>query len=288
MLADAVEYLACPLCGTALTLAERMLRCARGHSFDVARHGYASLLPGDVHAGTADTAAMVAARDEFLRAGHFAVIAQAVAEEAVAATTTAAAGGCVVDVGAGTGYYLAATLDRLPDRVGLALDLSRYALRRAARAHPRIAALRCDAWRALPVRDGCAAAVLTVFAPRQPAEIRRILRPDGAFILVTPTARHLAELVAPLGLLTVDERKPERLAEQFGATLMLADQHAIDTEVTLARADVAGVAAMGPSAWHTDPAMLAERISKLPDRKTVTVSVTISTYRPKATSGGAE
>ena len=59
-------------------------------------------------------------------------------------------------------------------RVGIALDSSRPALRRAARADERIAAVVCDAWRALPIRDGVVAAVLCVFAPRNAEELRRI------------------------------------------------------------------------------------------------------------------
>jgi 23S rRNA (guanine745-N1)-methyltransferase len=65
--------------------------------------------------------------------------------------------GCVVDVGAGTGYYLAVVLERLTDRVGLALDVSKYALRRAARAHRRVGAVACDVWHGLPVATDSAA-----------------------------------------------------------------------------------------------------------------------------------
>ncbi len=86
----------------------------------------------------------------------------------------------------------------------------------AARAHRRIGAVGCDAWRPLPVADAAAGLVLNVFAPRDGAELRRILRPDGALLLVTPAADHLAELIGPLGLLSVDERKPERLADKLG------------------------------------------------------------------------
>ncbi|MDF1543430.1 MAG: hypothetical protein P1P71_10015, partial [Anaerosomatales bacterium] len=73
MLADVIGCLACPHCGGALALAEagRTMRCDAGHSFDIARQGYASLLAGDAHTGTADTAEMVAAREAFLSAGHY-------------------------------------------------------------------------------------------------------------------------------------------------------------------------------------------------------------------------
>ena len=138
----------------------------------------------------------------------------------------------------------------MPGRVGLALDLSKHALRRAARAHPRIGAAACDVWRGLPVRSSVAALVLCVFAPRDGAEIARVLRPGGALLLVTPTGRHLAELVSALGLLSVDERKEERIAAKLDAHLRLERRVERDWALALSRADVANVVAMGPSARH--------------------------------------
>ena len=177
-----------------------------------------SLLPARSAGG--DTAAMVQARGDFLAAGHFAGLAAELTRAARAAGGPAA--GCVADVGAGTGYYLAAVLDGLPGRAGLALDSSKFALRRAARAHRRIGAVGCDAWQPLPVADSAAALVLNVFAPRNGAELRRILAPSGTLLVVTPTRDHLAELVGPLELLAVDRRKPERLAGKLGPYFELA------------------------------------------------------------------
>ncbi|HKN97561.1 MAG TPA: rRNA (guanine-N1)-methyltransferase, partial [Pseudonocardiaceae bacterium] len=157
-----VTALACPVCAAGLTRYGGALRCARGHSFDIARQGYVNLLAGtgSAHAGTADTAAMVADRADFLAAGHYAPLAALVAQR------VGAPDGLVVEAGAGTGYYLAAVLDRAPDAVGLALDVSPAALRRAARAHDRLGAVGWDVWRPWPVRDGVADVVLDVFAPR--------------------------------------------------------------------------------------------------------------------------
>ncbi|WP_338067460.1 putative RNA methyltransferase, partial [Crossiella equi] len=143
MLPDVVDLLACPHCRDPLTLTGRTLRCPLGHSFDLAKQGYVSLLAGDP--GTGDTAAMVAARAEFLAGGHYAPVVEELVR-AVGAVT-----GPVLDLGAGTGHYLAQVLDRAATGPGLALDLSKFALRRAARAHPRAGAVVCDAWRPLPV-----------------------------------------------------------------------------------------------------------------------------------------
>ncbi|MFJ6216497.1 putative RNA methyltransferase [Streptomyces sp. NPDC092296] len=280
MLQDIAEYLVCPHCGADLALDDgRALRCAAGHSFDVARQGYASLLPGDAHTGTGDTAAMVAARDAFLSAGHYAPIAGALAQAAADALDGAPAGGCVADLGAGTGYYLAAVLDRLPGRPGAALDISKYALRRAARSHPRVGAVVCDAWRPLPLRDASAALMLNVFAPRGGPEIRRVLRPGGTLLVVSPTGPHLRELVGPLGLLSVDEDKDRRIAEKLGPHLAPGERREVRWTLTLSRSEAAALVAMGPSAWHTDPERLAGPLAALPDPVEVTAAVTIAAYQ---------
>ncbi|WP_342665899.1 putative RNA methyltransferase, partial [Promicromonospora kroppenstedtii] len=51
----------CPSCGEALTTAPGALRCSRRHSFDVARHGYVSLLTG-TRATSGDDGPMARAR----------------------------------------------------------------------------------------------------------------------------------------------------------------------------------------------------------------------------------
>jgi 23S rRNA (guanine745-N1)-methyltransferase len=269
VLDDALDLLACPHCGGGLSRSGGSVACPNGHAFDVARSGYLSLLPGDAKLGSADTAEMVAAREAFLGAGHFEPLAEALTAEAERAEHPP---GCVLDLGAGTGWYLARVLDRLPGRTGLALDLSKHALRRAARAHPRIAAAACDAWRPLPLRDATAALVLSVFAPRNGPEIARVLRPGGALVVVTPTARHLAELVDRLGLLTVDERKEERLAATLDAHLDLERRVEHEWSLDLAPEDVANAVAMGPSGRHVRPRDAGSPAA-------VTASLAISIYR---------
>jgi len=286
MLDDVLPYLACPYCGAGLTRTGSALHCARGHAFNVARQGYASLLPKKARGEGGDTAAMVQARADFLAAGHFADLAAEVAGAAAEAIGAAAAAGaragCVVESGAGTGYYLARVLDALPGRVGIALDRSRYALRRAARAHERIGAVACDVWRRMPVADTAAVLALNVFAPRNGAELRRILNPAGRLIVVTPDDDHLRELARALGLLAVDERKQERLAGTLGPYFDLTSQREYRDAVELGQADMLAAAEMGPAAWHADEADLAARVRNLPEQMTATVSVRVSVFRPSA------
>jgi 23S rRNA (guanine745-N1)-methyltransferase len=286
VLDDVLPYLACPYCGAGLTRTGSALHCARGHAFNVARQGYASLLPKKARGEGGDTAAMVQARTDFLAAGHFAGLAAEVADTAAEAIAAAAAdgarAGCVVESGAGTGYYLARVLDVLPGRVGIALDRSRYALRRAARAHERIGAVACDVWRRLPVADTAAVLALNVFAPRGGAELRRILNPAGRLVVVTPDDDHLRELAAAIGLLSVDEHKQERLAGKLGPYFNLTSQREYRAALELGPADMLAAARMGPAAWHTGEADLSARVQSLPGQMTATVSVCLSVFRPSA------
>ncbi|MFF2088241.1 putative RNA methyltransferase [Nocardia sp. NPDC058176] len=269
--------LACPECGHALQSSERSLRCANGHSFDIARQGYVGLLTGASTKMTGDTADMLDARAAFQGAGHFAPIATAAARACAEPAPTGAR--AFLEVGAGTGYYLAEVLDAAPDALGVALDVAKPAARRAARAHPRMASILADAWRGLPLRDNTLTGVLSVFAPRNPAEIARVLAPGGRFVVVTPTARHLGELVGPLDMVRVDPDKDRRLADSLADTFTCAEHTLVEFPMKLSRTDVTKVIAMGPSAFHGTPAD-DPRIVALPDITEVTASVTVSVYLP--------
>lgn len=137
----------------------------------------------------------------------------------------------------------------------------------------------CDAWRPLPLADGCADLVLNVFAPRNGPEIQRVLRPGGRLLVVSPTTRHLQELVGALGLLAVDEEKERRIAEKLGPWLRPLAQHRVEFELRLSHRDAAAVVGMGPNAWHTDPAALAAALIALPEPITVTGSVRLDIYQ---------
>lgn len=268
MLEPVVDALACPHCGASLSLRSGTATCRTGHAFDVARQGYLNLLARPAP-NSGDTAEMVAARMEFLASGNYESLRSALVD---AVSTD----GLVVEVGAGTAYYLAGVIAS-GQRTGLALDVSAYAARRAAKADERIGAVVCDAWQRLPVRDGVASVVLDVFAPRNASEIARVLRPDGALLVVTPGPDHLRELVGVLGLVRVDESKEQRLAAGLGERFDRVAADELEWTMTLDRRTARNLVAMGPSAWHTDPTAT----STLPDPVTVTASVTLSRWHPR-------
>ncbi|MEU1335898.1 putative RNA methyltransferase [Streptomyces sp. NPDC005827] len=275
-LALSLDLLRCPACRKRPLRPELgALRCPAGHSFDIARHGYVSLLTG-TRATSGDDAAMARARRRFLSTGAYAPIRDAVARlaaDAVPERATAA------DVGCGTGYYLAGVLDALPGARGLGLDASVRALRSAARAHERGAAVAWDVFRPFPLADGSADVMLNVFAPRNPAEFHRVLRPTGRLIVVRPTVWHLAELRGRLSaMVTIDPAKEQRLHRALTPFFEVGVTEQVEYSATLTGPDALDLVAMTPSARHLSRADLNDPAG-LPDR--VTVSVLATAYHPR-------
>lgn len=274
--------LECPVCRARLMRVAGSLTCDAGHSFDIGKQGYVNLLPGDADPGTADTVAMVRARAAFLAAGHYRTLIDAVATSTV--RSIEGVSGCVIDAGAGTGEYLAAVLESAPERTGLALDISKHAARVAARVHPRVGAVVCDVWERLPVRDGVAAAVMSVFSPRNAPEAARVLAPGGALVVVSPTVWHLHELIEPLGMISVDPSKAERISRSLGELFTLERAGGLEVRITLSPDDATALVSMGPSARHTDPERVRAQAEALGGAIDATISVDITVWLT-ATSG---
>lgn len=282
-LAGVVQALTCPVCSGRLHLADGTLSCGSRHSFDVAREGYVNLLSGRAKASTADTAEMVAARAAFLSAGPFDPLLRAVAcaaRDAVDEDVT----GIVVDAGGGTGAYLGAVLEAMPERRGLSLDISKLACRVAARTLPDAGVVVADVWRPLPMRDRSAAVVLDVFSPRNASEFYRILARDGALIVVTPTALHLASLVSAMGLLSVDPDKQVRLTEKLSGHFALVSETLVTSELRLTRPQALAVAGMGPTGAHVSTEELAVRVAALEEPFLTVLSANVAVYRPLSRS----
>jgi 23S rRNA (guanine745-N1)-methyltransferase len=265
---DAVlPALRCPVCEAPLARVDAALRCESGHSFDIARQGYASLLTG-ARPTSGDDGPMVAARGRLLGSGLYAPIL------ADLVSLVADSPGTVIDAGCGTGYYLGGVLDALPESRGLGLDSSTHALRIAAKAHPRAAAVACDLFGPLPISSGCADLVLTVFSPRNPAEFRRILRPDGALVVTRPTDAHLSQLRREVeDMIGIDPAKEPRLEAALDP--LFKPERTFRTEYTapIAPEQAADLIFMSPSARHLG----RDELGDLPGE--VDVSVLTTVYR---------
>jgi 23S rRNA (guanine745-N1)-methyltransferase len=270
-----LDLLRCPVCRAWLVAEGRTVRCTSGHAFDVARQGYLNLL-GRASPRSADTPAMVAARERFLARGLYEPIADAL----VAAAGPAGDERVIAEVGAGTGYYLA-RLVRSGGGRGVAVDVSTAAARRAAAAEGRVGAVVADAWQDLPLADATVDVLLSVFAPRNVIEFARLLRSDGRLLVVSPLPEHLAELRGPLGLLGIQEDKQNRIATTLAGGFAPLTSQQLRYQVGLDHRSATDLVQMGPNAYHHDPVELADRINRLPQHSSVTVAVEVSAWQPR-------
>jgi 23S rRNA (guanine745-N1)-methyltransferase len=288
-----LPVLLCPVCRQDLEAVHdgatgrvRALACRERHSFDAARQGYFNMLVGKGTAFEPDTAEMVAARTAFLDAGHYRPLADALARAAAPALNGPAP--TVLDSGTGTGHYLRAILDYLESEhaegadgvAAVGLDISKFALRRAARLNPEAINLVGDVWQPLPLPDAAVDVVTVVFAPRNAAEFARVLKPSGRLIVVTPRAGHLGEIASQAGMLGIDPAKDERLAEALAGRFSPLSTQDIDVDLLLSPGDVADIALMGPAGHHTDRAALGERLAGLPPTTEVSARFRISIFGP--------
>ena len=286
MLSHIVDILADPNDGTALSGADDFSRLVSesGHSFDVAKQGYVTLATGAGLKHKGDDMDMVNARETYLAMGHFAPFVEAVTGAVQSALDSASLAestpASLLEVGAGTGYYLAHTLDSIAEARGVGLDISPHAAKHLAKCHPRVGAVVADVWERLPIRDESVDAISVVFAPRNPAEFQRVLVPGGQVIVLTPDAGHLDELREPLGILGVEDGKVERMYEQAEGYLeQAADPVDISFPIELDKASVAAQVGMSPSARHISAGELAERMAALPPTLTVTARARLDRLR---------
>ena len=182
--------LICPVCGEKLNRLDRSYRCPNRHSFDIARQGYVNLLTvNQKHSlNPGDTREQVLSRRAFLEAGYYAPILNTLIETARELGIT----GPVLDVGCGEGYYSAQLADALNAEL-VGFDISKEAVRCAAAKYKGPTWLTATAAH-IPVADGGAQLVTSLFALTLPEEFARVLEEDGYYFQVLACQDHLLGL----------------------------------------------------------------------------------------------
>lgn len=270
----------CPNCFLPLTaISERVLGCDSGHRYDISRQGTVTLLPPRAPQTIGDSREMLEARRDLLESGLYEPIAEAIVAASVDALADVASPR-VADLGCGTGYYAGRLAQALDSALFLAADRSPTAVRMAARSIPRCTGVVLDLWRPLPLRDAIADLAINVFAPRNPPEFSRVIRPGGILIVVVPTADHLTELRSGGELLDIPAGKDAQVTAQLrsaGFSPLRAVRVVYRAIVdAVQRAELVG---MGPSAHHVvvpDPSSAARADAPV---ERVTVSVDVLAFR---------
>ncbi len=245
------SLLICPLCGERLARVETTLRCGRGHSYDIAKEGYVNLLLANQKASASpgDTKAMMTSRRAFLERGHYAPLSDRInvlVSEYLGGNGTAGVG--ILDAGCGEGYYLHRLKSALPSGVECyGLDISKEAVKLAATRHKDSTFLIASVHRDLPFAPASFDVVLNVFAPRNPVEFARVLRPGGLALVVVPAEGHLAALHDALGMPRIDGDKERRTTEDFEGALAPSHAEALRYRQVLPPEDTGHLIRMTPT-----------------------------------------
>jgi 23S rRNA (guanine745-N1)-methyltransferase len=187
----------CPLCANALTLdpSSRALQCESGHSFDVAKEGYVNLLPSHKKSSLepGDSAEMIAARRRVHQADIYRPLATALQQQLLAIENPAN----VLELGCGEGYYSNALKALWPWAQVAALDISKTAIRLAAKKYPAVNFAVASSFD-IPVACGSQELLLRIFAPSKDDEVQRVLKEGGHYLELTPAPRHMWALRSAL------------------------------------------------------------------------------------------
>jgi 23S rRNA (guanine745-N1)-methyltransferase len=277
--------LVCPVCGGGLTLGAAAATCANAHSFDRARSGYLNLLLVKQSAEPGDSAAMLRSRRAFLQAGFYdrmAAAASAAVVDVLRGRADVAHVAHVADVGCGEGFFTARLKRALDDAISPApvcygVDISRPGVRMATSYNREISWVVASLHRS-PFQPRSVDVVLSMFAPIDATDVRRIVRDVGALVTVTPGPDHLDALRAIL-YTTVHPHAPapalmagDALFEPSGST-RVRDAIVVDSPV-----QIMNLLAMTPYYWNISRETRA-RVESL-SRLELTVDAYVTVFRP--------
>lgn len=259
--------LICPNCGEALKRREKSYVCKQGHTFDIAKEGYANLL---VHTqkATGDDKEMVKARRDFFKKDYYHHL-----QTEVINLVKKYQPQVIVDAGCGEGYYTNALKAAYPTGTIYAFDLAKYAIASASKGRKDVRYFVANLFY-LPLSAASVDLVYSIFAPIAPQENYRILKERGIFIKVGPAAQHLYEMKA------IIYAKPylNPLKYLHDEHFKKAEELTIKRQIRLkSKEEIKALLTMTPY-YHTSPQEGSKRLLAL-DELTVTTAFQIEVYQ---------
>lgn len=178
-------------CSHPLVRSDEGFGCAGGHHFDQAKEGYWNLTqPQDKKSSDpGDNRDAVLARHRWLERGHAAGLITALKSWIPDSIPHLR----VLDLGCGEGSFGPALFGAQAESF-CGIDLSKPAIKLAAKRWPEATWVLANADRGLPVMDSSVDCVVSLFGRRPVAEISRVLSPNGSCIVAVPGEDDLIEL----------------------------------------------------------------------------------------------
>jgi 23S rRNA (guanine745-N1)-methyltransferase len=226
---------------------------------------------------------MLRSRRAILQAGFYEPIAAATNAAALQALTNRRPA-CIADLGCGEGYYLASVKRHLTTQIEAAhhyygVDISRAGIKMAT-SYDRAITWIVSSLHDSPFAPQSLDIALSMFAPIDAGDVRRVLRHDGALITVTPGPDHLDALRAIIYESVVPHpRSPALIGadDRFELVSSSRVQSAIAVEST---EQIMNLLAMTPYYWNISLETKA-RVERCP-RLDLTLDAYVNVYRPGA------
>lgn len=211
---------------------------------------------------------MVRARRKFLNNGYYSHLLDALCH---AVQSYLPENGILLDAGCGEGYYTKGVGDFLRScgRISenenclYGVDISKTAADLAARTD-KMTEYAVGSVFHLPVQSESCDLVMSIFAPYCGEEFLRVLKPDGCFVMVIPSARHLWELKTAVYEQPYENAVKEYALEGFRFT----EKRVVSRGIFLDNPqDIADLFGMTPYAYRTG-AKERERLAQLSELTT--------------------
>ena len=187
----------CPICRKKLVKENKTFKCINNHSFDCAKQGYVNLSRKQTK-NHGDNALMVKARTEFLEKNYYDFMRHFVESKL--------SGNIYVDAGCGQGYYTNVFGKHFIESYGI--DLSKDAILHASKVDKHTQYIVGSLFD-MPFEDESTDCVTSVFVPLGQDEIKRILKPNGTWIVVGPGPKHVWQLKEVLYETPYENKLPE-------------------------------------------------------------------------------
>ena len=271
------EALRCPKCNTPMALREGtctslVCTCGKMHCYDFSSSGYVNMSP-PMQSGGGDSKQAVRARTGFLELGHYAPVAEKLAELCCKYGNT---GGLLIDAGCGEGYYSQQLAEAGFSVLGV--DLSKFATDAAAKRFSKNGLdnglFVTGSVFEIPIADNSADVITNVFAPCVQGEFSRALKPDGILAVAYAGENHLLGLKNAI----YDTAHVNTQRADMPTELEKLDEVRVCYPIELnSNDDIMSLFAMTPYYWRTSLSDF-EKLKGL-ERLTTEVDIIISVYK---------
>ncbi|MDA7746393.1 23S rRNA (guanine(745)-N(1))-methyltransferase [Psychromonas sp.] len=249
----------CPLCRSPFTKINNTEVCENNHHFDIAKEGYLNLLPVQSKSSKnpGDNKEMMSARRAFLSTGGYFPLAQKIAQisEQYLANIKQAT---LLDLGCGEGYYTNLLKQQLSSHNIVGLDISKIAIRYAAKRYPDIHFCVASAYQ-IPLLDDSIDLIVRIYAPSKAEELTRLIKENGYLITVTPAPRHLFQLREAIYEQVNSHAEENEAVKGFTKVEQITLNYELDIDDPQQLKDLIN---MTPFAWKFTPEKLTELLGQ--------------------------